>query len=110
MITRSDLETAKPWQLFEGKAESPRPGLEWALFEGDWNFAESADDRMKGLGLRVPKSFKSPQRDDAESEDDTDDTDAYLAFLQKGGALLCVPDSDEPDEKYFRFVAVKRAK
>ncbi len=109
MITRASLEAARPYEQISGEAEDTGiPG--WAVFElsgcthGD---TEAATERA-----RVEVFDLAPLRDDeacagiiSDRGEPFDDFDAALAYLNRGGTLMKVPDF-EGSEHYRFLVAV----
>lgn len=120
MITKQDLDNARPWQLFEPQEPTVKQdGLVWALFSSDdFNPSVNLDRKLAELGLELFNGeLKEPERDDEETDGDFDDHDACIAHLQDGGHLLYVPDVNHEadavhsletfdDPKYGRFYAV----
>lgn len=120
-ITRADLESARPFQVFAcadpRQIEKPNEATQWALFMVD-SLGDSIEDDEPGAVARGPSfllrsskpvasNMSSPQRDDeACSGADVDDIDACLAYLRSRGVLMFVPDS-LANPKFGRFLAVR---
>lgn len=122
-VTKEDLERARPWQVFEGFAVSPQPGLKWDLF-GGFSLPDTAEKEMEkrhlelfdpGAGPQEPCKDDEAHRDEDRAGTQVSDLDACLAYLRGGGVLLFVPDEGEEAKAAEgkevvcgRFVAVRR--
>lgn len=97
-ITRETLLAAKPFTLISGEAES-NGFAHWAVFELSGCTRGDTDHASELTGVDV--FDMSPMRDDEACYElrkpdgsQYDDFDAALAYLNKGGTLMKVPDEE----------------
>lgn len=106
-VSRKDIESAKPFQVFRGDAEEPRKGTRHVLIGVSLTSEEISRIGELGYLLTDEEDPEEIQRDDEACQSvQVDDVDACLAYIRGGGAMVYVPDSPDVPE-YGRYVAVK---
>jgi len=109
MVSRADIEGARPFQLFRNGAEKPADGTRHVLISGNVSLSEDGLSKLRGLGVEPtdPDDPEEVQRDDEACQGtQADDVDACLAYIRLGGAVVFVPDCQE-DPRYGRYLAVR---
>lgn len=109
MVSRADIEGARPFQLFRNGAEAPAKGTKHVLISGNVLLSEDDLSRLRILGVEPtdPEDPEEVQRDDEACQDaQVDDVDACLAYIRQGGAVVFIPDC-EGDQRYGRYLAVR---